>query len=324
MLKDDAVLAMQASASLHTKEELEAADKEAQSAKLQELLRRGTPADLAAANDLMKEMAGFYHDKVPNYEQKAEQELENVEKKAKELIQCLSTLKAGDNVSNDRQIQELVAVMRTAQPKITKSIEEDAGDTDSDAKINRLLYLNDLINECLTKYETCKKGGAASLKSGATVETTRINVPSSTSVSPGKSAPPVKQEVSLIDFDDFGGSSTAGPPPPAAVAVSGQNSKPVGDLLGDLAGLSFAGPSMGGQAPPPYTLNPGPIRLDSSIPEFFTANPAAARGGPAAVGALSASSMTSTSPNKPPSMIPNSPPVSIGMLLCCLDVADYH
>ncbi len=44
---------------MKTKDELQAEDRSAQEAKLQELLRRGTPADLQAANDLMKVMSGF-------------------------------------------------------------------------------------------------------------------------------------------------------------------------------------------------------------------------------------------------------------------------
>lgn len=44
---------------LKSPEELEEEDRAAQAAKLQELIRRGTPKDLAAANDLMKVMTGF-------------------------------------------------------------------------------------------------------------------------------------------------------------------------------------------------------------------------------------------------------------------------
>ncbi|KAJ3554199.1 hypothetical protein NP233_g12473 [Leucocoprinus birnbaumii] len=43
---------------LKSAEELEEEDREAQSAKLQELIRRGTPRDLAVAQELMKSLAG--------------------------------------------------------------------------------------------------------------------------------------------------------------------------------------------------------------------------------------------------------------------------
>ncbi|KAG6867385.1 hypothetical protein C0993_003513 [Termitomyces sp. T159_Od127] len=45
------------SQNLETKEELEEEDCAAQSVKLQELIRRGTPHDLAAAQELMKALA---------------------------------------------------------------------------------------------------------------------------------------------------------------------------------------------------------------------------------------------------------------------------
>lgn len=83
-LRENDTKVMKASTVMKTKEELEKEDHEAQSAvsvtvrccslcvesvsmdyflsimqKLQELLRRGTPADLKIANDLMKQMTGF-------------------------------------------------------------------------------------------------------------------------------------------------------------------------------------------------------------------------------------------------------------------------
>jgi ADP-ribosylation factor-binding protein GGA len=44
---------------LKTEDQLEAEDREAQGAKLENLLRIGTPAALAEANDLMKIMSGY-------------------------------------------------------------------------------------------------------------------------------------------------------------------------------------------------------------------------------------------------------------------------
>lgn len=44
---------------LKTPHELEEEDRQAKSAKLQELIRRGTPKDLLKAQELMKDLSGF-------------------------------------------------------------------------------------------------------------------------------------------------------------------------------------------------------------------------------------------------------------------------
>jgi ADP-ribosylation factor-binding protein GGA len=62
-------------------EELESEDREAQSAKLQELIRRGTPRDLAAAQDIMKALAGADPDAKPDYRSQALTELNKLEQK---------------------------------------------------------------------------------------------------------------------------------------------------------------------------------------------------------------------------------------------------
>jgi ADP-ribosylation factor-binding protein GGA len=61
--------------------ELEEEDRVAQSAKLQELIRRGTPRDLAAAQELMKALAGAEPDKKPDYKSQALTELNKLESK---------------------------------------------------------------------------------------------------------------------------------------------------------------------------------------------------------------------------------------------------
>ena len=60
---------------------MEAEDREAQSAKLQELIRRGTPRDLAAAQELMKTLAGANPDAKPDYRTQALNELNKLESK---------------------------------------------------------------------------------------------------------------------------------------------------------------------------------------------------------------------------------------------------
>jgi len=68
---------------------MEEEEKEAQSAKLQELIRRGTPADLQEANRLMKVMAGYDNRHKTDYRAKAAEEVSKVQQKAKILEEML-------------------------------------------------------------------------------------------------------------------------------------------------------------------------------------------------------------------------------------------
>lgn len=81
---------------LKSADELEAEDREAQSAKLQELIRRGTPRDLAAAQDLMKMLAGANPDAKPDYRTQSLTELNKLESKVILLNEIL------DNVDTTR------------------------------------------------------------------------------------------------------------------------------------------------------------------------------------------------------------------------------
>lgn len=77
-------------------EELEEEDREAQSAKLQELIRRGTPRDLAAAQELMKSLAGANPDAKPDYRTQALADLNKLEQKVILLNEML------DNADTER------------------------------------------------------------------------------------------------------------------------------------------------------------------------------------------------------------------------------
>ena len=82
---------------LKSAEELESEDREAQSAKLQELIRRGTPRDLAAAQELMKSLAGANPDARPDYRSQSLTELNKLEQKVILLHEML------DNVDTERR-----------------------------------------------------------------------------------------------------------------------------------------------------------------------------------------------------------------------------
>ncbi|ORX34513.1 hypothetical protein BD324DRAFT_604723 [Kockovaella imperatae] len=169
---------------LKSPEELEEEDRAAKSAKLQELIRRGTPRDLAAAQDLMKALAGAEPDKAPDYASQTLGELEKVQSKAILLNDMLNNAKEGERIGVDGDVYDQVAAAcRGARPKIQRWIEQDAGEREG--MMERLLLCNDLINNALDRYEACKVGDWA--KAQALVEASNPN----------------KKAADLISFDAF-------------------------------------------------------------------------------------------------------------------------
>lgn len=77
---------------------MEEEERAAQSAKLQELIRRGGPEDLQEANRLMKVMAGYDLRHKTDYRAKAAEEVAKVQQKAKILEEMLQSYKPGDKV----------------------------------------------------------------------------------------------------------------------------------------------------------------------------------------------------------------------------------
>lgn len=77
---------------------MEEEEKAAQSAKLQELIRRGGPDDLKEANQLMKVMAGYDNKHKTDYRAKAAEEVGKIQQKAKLLEERLQSFKPGDQI----------------------------------------------------------------------------------------------------------------------------------------------------------------------------------------------------------------------------------
>lgn len=75
---------------------MEKEEQAAQSAKLQELIRRGSPEDLQEANRLMKVMAGYDTKHKTDYRAKAAEEVSKVQQKAKILEERLQNIKEGE------------------------------------------------------------------------------------------------------------------------------------------------------------------------------------------------------------------------------------
>ncbi|EIW65480.1 hypothetical protein TREMEDRAFT_72591 [Tremella mesenterica DSM 1558] len=169
---------------LKSPQELEEEDRAAKSAKLQELIRRGTPRDLAAAQELMKALAGAEPEKAPDYASQTLSELDKVQSKAILLNDMLNNAREGEKIGIEGDVYDQVAMAcRGARPKIQRWIEEEDGEREG--MMDRLLLCNDLINNALDRFEACKAGDWAAAK--ALVE----------------SANPNQKAADLISFDAF-------------------------------------------------------------------------------------------------------------------------
>lgn len=209
---------------LKSAEEMEEEERAAQSAKLQELIRRGGPEDLQEANRLMKIMAGYDTRTKTDYRAKAAEEVGKVQQKARLLEERLEAFKPGDVMVEGDVYEELASALQSAHPKIQKMCEEESDDHEAVAK---LLEINDSIHRTVERYKLMKKGDvdAASRIAKGTL---------GTSTGVGKNA---ANELSLIDFDadaETNGSSSAAP----------TGSQP-GGLEDDLLGLSMSDSSYG-------------------------------------------------------------------------------
>lgn len=202
---------------------MEEEEREAQSAKLQELIRRGAPEDLQEANRLMKIMAGYDTRSKVDYRAKAAEEVSKIQAKAKLLEERLAEFKPGDQMTDGDVFEELASSLQNAQPKIQKMCEEESDDHEAVAK---LFEINDSIHRTVERYKLMKKGdleGASKIAKGE-------HMASSAAV---KSA---AQELNLIDFDGDAGAN--GSSSGNAGTNSGSQAQP-GGLEDDLLGLSI-------------------------------------------------------------------------------------
>ncbi|KAI1371633.1 VHS-domain-containing protein [Hypoxylon crocopeplum] len=220
--RDDAAV-LNPSDNLKSAEEMEEEEREAQSAKLQELIRRGTPEDLQEANRLMKIMAGYDTRSKTDYRAKAAEDVGKIQAKARLLEERLAAFQPGDSMKDGDVFEELASALQSAQPKIQKMCEEESDDHEAVAK---LFEINDSIHRTVERWKLLKKGdieGANKIAQGAP-----IPAPSTTA---GKSKSAVN-ELSLIDFDaDAAANGTSN--------NAGASSSQAGGLENDLLGLSL-------------------------------------------------------------------------------------
>lgn len=224
--RDDAAV-LNPSDNLKSAEEMEEEEREAQSAKLQELIRRGTPEDLQEANRLMKIMAGYDTRSKVDYRAKAAEDVSKIQAKAKLLEERLEAFRPGDHMTDGDVFEELAAALQSAQPKIQKMCEEESDDHEA---VARLFEINDSIHRTVERYKLLKKGdheGASKIARGE-------HVASKAAV---KSA---AQELNLIDFDGEANGSGNGDSGPSGSSQSQPQSQPQqGGLEDDLLGLSI-------------------------------------------------------------------------------------
>ncbi|KAJ5677673.1 uncharacterized protein N7477_003306 [Penicillium maclennaniae] len=251
--------------------------KEAQSAKLQELIRRGTPADLQEANRLMKVMAGFDNRHKTDYRAKAAEEVSKVQQKAKILEEMLQSQQPGAGIPEGDVFEELAAALQSAHPKIQKMCEEESDDPEA---VHKLLEINDSIHRTIERYKLVKKGdldAASRIPKGTLGTTTGVSTNAN-------------NELSLIDFDPEEPSSNGN----GETSAHGGNALE-DDLLGlslgnqepaSGGGISLGGSSMGfppvssGQSPPamsPQSAQPAAAGFKPNydiLASFNTSRPA--------------------------------------------------
>ncbi|KAG5921236.1 hypothetical protein E4U61_007017 [Claviceps capensis] len=251
--REDAAV-LNPSDNLKSVEEMEEEEREAQSAKLQELIRRGSPEDLREANRLMKIMAGYDTRSKTDYRAKAAEDVSKIQAKARLLEERLEAFRPGDSMSDGDVFSELAAALQSAQPKIQKMCEEESEDHEA---VARLLEINDSIHRTVERYKLMKKGdmeAAAKVAYGA--------APPVSSAPSGRAA----NELSLIDFDGEGGHDAS-----QGNGNSAANSSQAGGLENDLLGLDIGGSSssdfgQGGNISLGFGANsniPGPALLSS-------------------------------------------------------------
>ncbi|KAL0959351.1 hypothetical protein HGRIS_014608 [Hohenbuehelia grisea] len=187
-LPRQADIASSAAANLKSAEELENEDREAQSAKLQELIRRGTPRDLAAAQELMKSLAGANPDAKPDYRSQALTELNKLESKVILLNEMLDNFdtERGERFASGDAYDQVASILGSSRPKIQKWISD--AETDDTESLDTFLQINDQINSVLDRYDAFKRGDYSVSSNPIPAE---LAADSQTA-----------NNLSLIDFDD--------------------------------------------------------------------------------------------------------------------------
>jgi len=261
-------------ANLKSAEELEEEDRQAQSAKLQELIRRGTPRDLSAAQELMKSLAGANPDDKPDYRTQALSDLK-LEQKVILLNEMLDNVDAekGERFVSGDAYDQVSTILVAARPKLQKWISD--AQTDDPESLDTFLQINDQINIVLTRYDAFKKGDFSFASNP---------IPQELAAGSGSS-----QGISLIDFDDSA---------PASSATTGGGDN-------DLSGL-FSYMAQPAQAPAQYQ----PQQQQQQPPSTFAPTPSFYNNNG---GGINTFMQSTTNPMTPHRQISGTPPASIAL-----------
>ncbi|KAJ6600801.1 hypothetical protein B0H10DRAFT_1923791 [Mycena sp. CBHHK59/15] len=252
-------------ANLKSAVELEAEDREAQSAKLQELIRRGTPKDLLVAQEIMKSLAGADPSAQVDYRTQALSELERLESKVVLLGEMLDNadMTGGERSVTGDVYEQVATILTASRPKIQKWISDaEAGEDDTES-LDTLLQINDQINTVLARYDAFRRGDYAAAANPVPAHLT---------------APPAA--TSLIDFDDpnpstatngtsaandldalFGSLSSG--PGRGTVGV-GMGTPPAVNVATRPAGPMQTQAQLGGSIALPSTPSPGPAQMPAT------------------------------------------------------------
>lgn len=231
---------------MQSPQELEEEDREAQAAKLQELIRRGTPRDLAQAQELMKIMSGAEPENKPDYATRTQKELDKVQSRAVLLNNMLDNANDGEKFARGDAYDQIASHLRSIQPRLQKWISE--GEEGEMEHMDRLLLINDLINQVIERYQACRKGDFSKL----------VTIDASIDPSKGGAdAVPTAKITDLISFDDEEPQAASSG---AAASTGGQAS-----ALDDFASLTFddnAAQNNNGAASASASAGPGGLPAD--------------------------------------------------------------
>ncbi|KAK9386178.1 VHS domain-containing protein [Lipomyces mesembrius] len=266
--RDDAAV-LNPSDNIKSADELEEEERAAQSAKLQELIRRGTPADLLEANHLMKIMAGYDTEHRTDYRAKVAEDLAKIQRKAKLLDEMLEGVRNGDAIGRQDAFEELYNAIKNAQPKIQKIIKDESED---EAAVQKLLSLNDYINSVINKYDTVK----AMKRSGSNTPVSQLSRNNSpVPAAPQPTIAPAKT-INLIDLDDDMEVSSGSVPPIQPIMLSMSPTPSPAQFIEAPTPASLQPFS---SAPTPPQSNAAAVMAQFSVPSF-SSTPAAATSRP--------------------------------------------
>lgn len=144
--------------SLQSPEELEEENRLAQGAKLQELIRRGTPRDLQQAQELMKVMSGAEPESSVQTAQVVK-ELEKVQARIKLLNDMLDQAKPTEKFVSGDAYDQVASNLRSVQPRLQKWVSQ--AEEEESEQLAKFLEVNDLINQTLARYDAMVQGDTA-------------------------------------------------------------------------------------------------------------------------------------------------------------------